>query len=228
MKLTVFGATGLTGRAVVEQARAGGHEVVAVARSFPDEFGDDGVACHAADVLADPLREAVQGSDAVISALGVPSDPATLLAPPPLYTTGVRRITEAMRTEGLSRIAVISATFVAGFDRGPAHFRAAARVGLSQVVDEMRLMEKILAETEMDWIAVRPGWLLEAERTGDYVVTAEAIPEDLIRTRHADLADFLLRCATEGPPAEGRTPAIARAEPDHDNSPFALVETALS
>ena len=222
--LTVFGAGGTTGREVVRQGVEAGYQVRAVEHSWPvAEQGQEHVTPMTADVLKGDLAPAVEGAEAVISALGVGNDPITLIDPPPLYTEGTLRIVEAMKAGGARRLAVISASFVATFARGPLHFRAAATVALRQVVRQMADMERILRASDgIDWTAVRPGWLYEAPFTGDYTVTADVIPPDLIRTRHADLAHFLVRCVTEGGWIR-QTPAIARAEPMEVSSPLAML-----
>ncbi|MDF3146555.1 NAD(P)H-binding protein, partial [Streptomyces sp. T21Q-yed] len=72
MKLTVFGATGGTGKEIVRQALDAGHQVTAVVRD-PARFTVTGeqLEVFRAD-LADPqaLRPAVAGRDAVLSGLG--------------------------------------------------------------------------------------------------------------------------------------------------------------
>src|SRR5258708_38180026 len=73
MKLTIFGATGATGESLTEQALAAGHDVTAVVR----DAGRFVVPAHprlrvvTADVM-DPasIAPAVEGADAVISAIG--------------------------------------------------------------------------------------------------------------------------------------------------------------
>ena len=73
MRISVFGANGLTGRTLVKQALAAGHEVVAVTRqpaAFP--FSHDLLEVAEADVHnAIATLRAVEGTDAVLSALGV-------------------------------------------------------------------------------------------------------------------------------------------------------------
>ena len=130
---------------------------------------------------------------------------------------------KAMRKTGVKRLIVISASFVASRDRGPIWFRAAAMPALDRVFRQMGDMERILRSTDdIDWTAVRPGWLLDGARTGDYTVTPDVIPRGLIRTRHADLADFMLTLA-EGKGWNRQTPAIARKEPFSVSSPLALL-----
>ena len=73
-RIFVLGATGGTGRAIVEQARQRGHRVTAFVRS-PQKLGPvgDGLTVIRGDPRnADGLRAALPGHDAVLSALGPP------------------------------------------------------------------------------------------------------------------------------------------------------------
>src|SRR4051794_8055807 len=74
MRIVVFGANGPTGRLLTARSVAAGHETVAVTR-HPDTFPlqDDRLTVLPGDVLdADQVDLAVEGADAVLSALGVP------------------------------------------------------------------------------------------------------------------------------------------------------------
>ena len=209
-RILVFGAEGATGREVVRQAVAQGHAVRASEKDFKGAL-PEGVEAVPADVLHDDLRAVVRGVDAVVSCLGVPNDPRTLLNPPPLYTEGTRHIVEAMEAEGVRRLVVISASFTVAPDRGPLLFRTAVIAALTHVLEQMRGMEAILRSSSLDWTAVRPGWLMEASASGDPWIGPDAIPEDLIRTRTGDLAALLLACASDDAWVR-QTPAIARHE----------------
>ncbi len=227
-RILVFGANGATGREVVRQARAKGHPVRASDLSLGDGADlPEGVEAVPADVLEGDLRPVVRGVDAVVSCLGVPNDPKTLLDPPPLYTKGTRRIVEAMEAEGVRRIVVISASFVVAQDRGPFLFRTAVMAALSKVLDQMREMEAMLHASSLDWTAVRPGWLMQGEPTGDAWIGPDVIPPDLIRTRIGDLATLLLDCAANDAWVRA-TPGIARDEPDHKESSGEVIVEMLS
>src|SRR5215510_7732780 len=114
MKLTVFGATGGTGKQVVSQALAAGHEVLAVVRdscrlAVPAHAGLD---VAVADVL-DPaaIGDLVAGRDAVISTVGPsrrPEEKNTRAAP--VCSASARSITAAMRATGTGRLVVVSAS----------------------------------------------------------------------------------------------------------------------
>jgi putative NADH-flavin reductase len=70
MKVHVLGATGGTGRLIVSDAAAKGHSVVALVRSMADAelSGAELIEGDARDEMT--LRRAIDGCDAVISALG--------------------------------------------------------------------------------------------------------------------------------------------------------------
>ena len=211
MRIAVFGAKGAVGQHVIDQALAKGHEVVALEPSWENEPARKGVLHRTCDVLVDDCAPDLEGCDAVLSCLGVGNAVKTLLDPPPLYTRGTSNILAGMHKAGISRIVVISASFVAAKDRGPVYFRVPAMTALHNVLEQMAEMEAQLRASDVEWTAVRPGWLMEGEATADYVVTPDVIPEDLIRTRMADVAQLMLSCVEDDLWVR-QTPAIAREE----------------
>ena len=211
MKFAVLGAKGAVGSSLVDQATARGHEIVAIEPDWSGMTSRAGVTPVEGDVLKSDLSEAFAGCDAVLSALGVGNSTKVLLDPPPLYTQGTTNILRGMAKTGVSRLVVISATFVQTKHRGPLYFRLPVMAALHNVLDQIAEMEALLRSSEVDWTAVRPGWLMKGELTADYTVTPDAIPEDMIRTRMADVAHFMLHCAESGEWSRA-TPAIARHE----------------
>src|SRR5947209_20107447 len=81
MRLFILGATGGTGRALIDQALERGHRVTAFVRS-PQKLGSrgEGVTVLQGDPRsADELRAALPGHDAVLSALGPPGPRRTTI-----------------------------------------------------------------------------------------------------------------------------------------------------
>ena len=222
--ILLFGATGDTGRAALNQALEAGHRVRCVSRDFPDGFGEH-PECEKreGDLLSDELGPLMEGIDTVISAIGLGRDPKTLADPPPLYTQGTSAIIKAMQSAEIKRLVVISAAFADPDASVPDWFKAAI-TPLDALFSQMADMEDILLETEdIDWTAARPGWLLDREHTGDYSVSLDDLPQGSLRTRRADLADFLLHCAL-GSDYRGQRPFIARPESSALEAPPALIE----
>lgn len=222
--LLIVGGAGGTGALCVDAALARGCRIRVVDLARPDEADRRiGVDYIEADVLGDDLSPFIEGVDAVVSCLGVGNDPKTLLDPPPLYTEGTAAICDGMERAGVSRLVVISASFVEARDRGPIYFIVPAMTALTRVFEQMRQMEEGLqARRAIDWTAVRPGWLMKGDATGSYTVSANVIPKDMIRTRRADLAAFMVKLALNGEWSR-RTPAIARREDASASSPQAVI-----
>ncbi|MCH2487169.1 MAG: NAD(P)H-binding protein, partial [Erythrobacter sp.] len=83
---------------------------------------------------------------------------------------------------------------------------------------------------DIAWTAARPGWLLDQPHTGDFAVSESDLPPDSLRTRRADLAQFLIDCATGEGSGEDwvrRTPFVARPEADEYERPTALLDEFL-
>lgn len=219
--IAILGASGNVGRAAVDVALARGHHVIAINHSMPDNAPTVGVTYRFADVMADDLAPVLVDADAVISCIGLPLNPKTAHDPPPLYTQGTRRIAEAMRANGQRRLLVISASFVERIG-GPVWFNAVAQAALGAIFRQMAEMEEMLHATpDLDWTAVRPGWLLDEPASGDVVITHNTIPEGFLRTRIPDLARFMVRLAEGGRWQRG-TPAIATREDFEHTGPHAL------
>jgi putative NADH-flavin reductase len=175
MNIAVIGANGRTGRIVVRDALARGHQVVAVTRADGvSERGDDNLTNVRADVHdANGLRRALVGADAIISALGV----GTTRAPTDVYSVGVRHTLAAMDSNRAGKLAVVSAVPVGPWADQPLLQRRIALPLLQRffgaTYDDMRRMETILQETtEVEWISLRPPRLVSKRPKGAYPTPA--------------------------------------------------------
>jgi putative NADH-flavin reductase len=106
MKITVFGANGPTGRLLTRLALEEDHDVVAFTR-HPDAFpiDDPRLEVAAGDVHhPDAVAAAIDGTDAVLSTLGVPF----AKTPITVYSDGVTNIVAGMHATDVKRLAVVS------------------------------------------------------------------------------------------------------------------------
>jgi putative NADH-flavin reductase len=195
MRLTIFGASGGTGRQIVEQALAAGHDVTAVVRD-PARVGmrHDRLELVVADAL-DPvaIAPAVTGADAVVSALG----PRSSRAPSSIMSAGTASILDAMRAAGTSRLVVVSAAPVATDDDGttvPYRLLMAPilRALLRRLYADMAVMEEAIKHSGMDWTIVRPPRLTDGPMTGTYRRAVDTNLRRGYRISRADLADAIL------------------------------------
>ena len=114
MKVLVVGASGRTGKRVVQEARAAGHTVRALARSLRAEQAAEGLEVLAADVCEPGVAErAVAGMDAVIVALSMvrtSDNPwARITTPLDLHTQAAARLLGACEAAGVRRYVSVSA-----------------------------------------------------------------------------------------------------------------------
>jgi putative NADH-flavin reductase len=195
MQLTILGASGKTGRRLVEQALDAGHTVTAVVRD-PTRLPlrHQRLQVVVVDVL-DPaaITPAVAGADAVISALG-PRPPRNRSS---IMSAATASILAAMRATGTSRLVVISAAPVATDDHGTTlAYRLLARPLLRALLGglyaDMATMEDTIRRSGVDWTILRPPWLFDGPRTGSYRQAKDANLRGSNRISRADLADAIL------------------------------------
>ena len=219
MRLVIFGATGGTGRRLVERAIAEGHEVTAFVRN-PSRMGarHERLRVVAGDAF-DPgrVREAVAGNEAVISVLGArrlsnPLHPGSPGDPKGPASVGSENIIAAMKEHGLGRFVCQTAWGVgeskegAGF-AGSLFMKVLVSPLLRDEYADKEAQERIVRESDLEWIIVRPMILTNGPWTNDY-----RTGEDLKPGRHpyisrADVADFLMRQLTDDTYVR-KTPAI--------------------
>ena len=226
-RILILGPTGGVGQELLVQALDRGLEVRAAERSWDEDPAPQmQYERREANVLKDDLASLIDGCDAVISAIGLPCDPSALVNPPPLYTEGAVRMIEGMRETGVSRLVVVSAAFADPDVDIPFWFKGAT-APLHRVFRQMAEMERVLrVAPDIDWTAMRPGWLLDRELTSDYRVDVKRLPPGTLRTRRADLAHLMLDCVVNDRFVKER-PFVARKESASLESPAALLEEFL-
>ena len=209
MKLTIFAATGGIGRHLLEQAVTGGHDVTAVVRS-PARLTRE-VRTVTADLAApepEALRVAVEGADAVLSALGPRSR-----ADAGVTAAGTRAIVAAMRATGVRRIVVVSAAPVSTTPspgrpspprRDPGEGPVLRYVGtplvrrvLGRHYADLAVMEDMLRDSGLEWTSVRPPKLNDKPLSGAYRIAYGQNLRAGVSVSRADVAHFMLRALEE-------------------------------
>ena len=209
MKILVIGSTGGTGRAIVEQALAQGHHVTAFARR-PEEvtLRHERLEIAQGNVLDEKsVSEAVQGKDAVLSALGHKQ----WFIKTSILSEGTRNIIAAMQKHGVKRF-VCETTLGIGDTRG--------KLGLYYTLfvipvivffyfKDKERQERYIQESGLDWVIVRPGQLTNGRKRGTYRHGTEVGSWwRTVTISRADVADFMLKQLTEDAYLR-KTPGIA-------------------
>lgn len=189
MQIALFGATGGTGRQVTQQALAAGYSVAALVRdpakipaTHPNLHIIPGNALNAEQVAA-----TIQGVGAAIVCLG-----NTSANPDRIVSRGTGLIVDAMQSQGVRRLIVVSAIGV-GDSRHqvPFFFTLLAKTLLRKSMQDKEAQEAIVSASDRDWTIVRPGGLTDGSATGQYTVGSGSGLRAGPITR-ADLAAFLV------------------------------------
>ena len=159
LRLFVVGATGRTGRALLDLGLSRGHHLTAFVRS-PHKLSTRHP--HLSVVEGDPLQaealaRALPGHDAVVSALG--PRPADALRATTLLSTGALSTVAAMRAAAIRRLAVVSAAFLFP---GGGPLVALGRFLLRAHIADTRAMEHTVRHSGLGWTLVRPPRLVDS------------------------------------------------------------------
>src|SRR5215212_9667148 len=209
MRLVIFGATGGTGRRLVERAIAEGHEVTALVRN-PSRMAvrHQRLKIVVGDAF-DPeqVREAVAGNEAVISVLGSrqPSNPLRPHSPGDPNgpaSAGSGNIIAAMQEYGLRRFVCQTAWGVGESKQAPGlagafFMKVLVPPLLRDEYADKEAQERIVRESDLEWIIVRPMILTNGPWTNDYRVAVDLKPGRRPYISRADASDFLIRQLTD-------------------------------
>jgi uncharacterized protein YbjT (DUF2867 family) len=171
MNIVVFGATGSTGRLVVEAALSAGHLVTAFVRE-PKRMSltHPHLRIVKGDVM-DPVSvaPAVQGSDAIICALGMipqaKGDLGRRQIGVPVCSVGTKNILADM-PQGLGRLIVQSSVRV-GESYAAGSFGAGflVKLALKEVMEDKEEQEAAVRGSDCNWPIVRPATVVAPERS---------------------------------------------------------------
>jgi putative NADH-flavin reductase len=192
VKITVFGANGPTGRQVVTQALAAGHEVTAFVRDAAT-FGlaDPRLRVVVGDTLKDDSKvaEAVRGAEVVVSALGRRAS----FSSENLIRLSMQSIVSAMERNNVRRVILVSAFGVGESKRDvPLMLGIMHRLLLTDLFADKKAAGDDLARSSLDWIVAYPVILTNGPLTGKYRVGEGLELSGFPKISRADVAHFIL------------------------------------
>jgi uncharacterized protein YbjT (DUF2867 family) len=179
MKILILGATGRTGKLVIEEAMKQGHEPVAVARDPSKLAGMGATVVSGTPYEPETIRSAMPGCEAVITTLNVSRNSdfpwAALRAPTDLISKSAANAVEAMKEHGVRRIVALGAL-------GAGSSRAAMPGLMRFVIDHSNLrpafedhgrQEALLTGSGMDFTVARAPMLTNDETDRGIAVKRE-------------------------------------------------------
>src|SRR5262245_36733067 len=191
MRIMIVGATGGTGRDLVQQALERGHEVTAFVRN-PAKLGivHERLRVARGDVMDHPSVEAaMSGQDAVVCSLGH----KRWLGPSRILSGGTGNLVRAMERHGVRRLVCVTALGIGdSFGRMGLYYTLFVTPIILPFYfwDKVR-QERIVRASDLDWTIVRPGALTNGKKRGR-VRAARKLGNWIwtVRISRADVADF--------------------------------------
>ena len=195
MKISIFGASGATGRLLTERCLAAGYEVAAlVRRRAAFVYAGQVRVVEGSAFNAEAVRRTVEGADVVLSALGARS-----LRREEVLERAVLLIVAAMQQSGVRRIIALGSAGAKddSLKKQPAWRRwfvqkMVYNTFLKWPVASQVAQWKTLSTSGLDWTMVMPPMLLNRPGRGTFRVDGEALPRNGARISREDVADFMM------------------------------------
>lgn len=196
MKLLVLGGTGGTGKLVVSQALAAGHDVAVFARD-PTKAGPDVPRRRVigGDLQDGPaLADAMRGQDVVISALGR----GYSFKSEQLMQRTVPVLIGSMKSAGVRRLVFTSAMGVDdSFAAAPAMAKVFFVTLLRGIYADKAIGDRLIEQSGLEWTIVRPTKLTDGPLTAKYQSGEHLAMSGMPSISRADTAHFILQAAAD-------------------------------
>lgn len=207
MRITLFGATGRTGRLVLAECRRRDYEVTAFVRDAAALPSAPGLTVRAGDARdAEAVRAALAGADAVLVCLAM----ADINVPATDFSDSVRTIVQVMTAQGPDRLLAIGNSGVLPAPGGGYLFGDNLAPPKSNLAAEHIRNYETLRASQLRWTLMCPVWLKEEIPPGHARYAYEALPEGPGETGIADLAQTMV-ALIDAPEAVGRRVGIISA-----------------
>lgn len=192
MKILILGPTGKTGQEIVKQALDRGYAVTALARD-PSKLNVQHTLFSAlkGDVLdKEILSNAIEGKDAVISALGVGKS----LKSGDLIYNATNLIIPVMKEKKVTRLIFLSA-FGVGDTYQQANWlqKLAFSIPLKNMYADKAKGDVLIKNSDLNWTLVYPALLTDKPFTGNYKVGEIMIMKGFPKVSRADVAHFIIQ-----------------------------------
>lgn len=191
-QIALFGGSGKTGKAFLQQALKAGYKVKALLRT-PDKLNisNPNLTIIPGDVLTPAtVEQTVEDCDIVVSLFGhVKGSPANL------QTDGTKHIVEAMNKHEVPKIISLSGGGLP-YEKDKPKFadymiRTIMKIVVPKILNDAKAHAKVLEESDREWMIVRAPRLTEEPYKGNYRVGWVGVNAST-KIGREDLAEFIL------------------------------------
>ncbi|MEQ9110672.1 MAG: NAD(P)H-binding protein [Rhodospirillaceae bacterium] len=200
--IALIGATSRAGREIIRQGLAAGYKIKGLART-PSKLGieHENLVLFQGDVRdRASLENMLDGDEVVVSMVGrsAPADPMAEVGPVDIYTVMATNLIAAMKAKGNARLIMASSTGVEHRSDvnapkpSPTDMTQMWRWNARYLYNDMYEMEEMIAASGLEYILLRPGFMVEDPARGDmqFNLTNDTPGARIIT--YADFAAFIL------------------------------------
>ena len=190
MKITMFGATGPTGKHFTALALKNGHEVTALVRDASKLSAADKLSIVVGDATDEKaVKRVVDGADVVVSCLGIQPG-----GNPTVMSTAFTNILAASRQQKTPPRFVCMTTM--GVGGTSFHIRLVLKLFVAGIDDYERADKLVRRNGDVPYTLVRAAHLMDSPGTGVYKHSLKGFYHIAMKIPRADVASFLLRAAS--------------------------------
>lgn len=193
MRVLVFGASGRTGRLVVDESLENGHDVLAFVRDQSKlNLKHPRLSVEVGDVtVAADVDRAVSKSEVVVSALGPVAN-----SPRDVDSRGMGYIVDSMSKHGVKRLVCLSA-YGTGETRTKGLYARVLWIMIRAYMTDKEKMEEAIRSSDLDWTIVLPTILTDGPKTGKYRVGPDVKVGLIPKISRRDVAEFIAKQLTD-------------------------------
>ena len=193
MKITMFSATGPTGKHFTALALKNGHQVTALVRDASKLSAADKLSIIVGDATdAKAVKRVIDGADVVVSCLGIQPG-----GNPSVMSTAFTNILAASRQQKTPPRFVCMTTM--GVGGTSFHIKLVLKLfvaGIKQIDDYERADKLVRRNGDVPYTLVRAAHLMDSPGTGAYKHSLKGFYHIAMKIPRADVASFLLRAAS--------------------------------
>lgn len=192
MNILIIGATRGIGAQILEQALMQNHMVTALARDPSTvEKNDSRLKVIPGDIIdGETVKTAVEGQHAVVITIG--RGPTN--KPVSLFSEGTRNVITAMEHHSVDKLICVTG-IGAGDSKGHGGFlydKIFNPLLLKTIYEDKDVQEKLVQDSKLEWVIVRPGFLTNGAMTGKYKIITDLKGVKSGKISRADVAHFVI------------------------------------
>ena len=195
MRVVLFGATGPTGKFLIDQALELGYQVVVYGRNASNVKVNNDAVTLITGQLDDPaaVAEAISGADAVISALG----PAFKSPAGNVIARCTENIVAGTNLAGVKRFIQV-ATISISDERGKTNLiNFLYSLIAKNAYDDVRETARVIRNSGLDWTIIRVPRLYDGPFTDNLTVRYKGLSPGTMKLSRGNLVKFIFRQLTE-------------------------------